>query len=107
MESIRPVHFKELKDLSKVYDCIDLEEPILHGLFEVYFTNGEVVDWIESFGIYLESLNTIHMKVILTDICKRNNIDIERLMQCRTDLVKGTYEVHLKIKDEAETVETL
>lgn len=46
VESIRPVHFKELKDLSKVYECIDLEEPILHGLFEVYFTNGEVVDWI-------------------------------------------------------------
>lgn len=41
------------------------------------------------------------MKTILTNICKRNNIDMNRLLQCRTDLVKGTYEVHLKIKDEA------
>lgn len=47
------------------------------------------------------------MKIVLQNICSKNNLDLEKLMLCRTDLVQGAYEVYMKTKDEPETVETL
>lgn len=44
------------------------------------------------------------MKAVLQNICQRNNLDFEKLMHCRTDLVQGAYEVYMKTKDEPETV---
>ncbi len=57
--------------------------------------------------MYILQLDKIHMKTVLQNICRSNNLNLEKLMHCRTDLVQGAYEVYMKTKDEPETVETL
>lgn len=47
------------------------------------------------------------MKALFKHLCSKNNLAFDKLMLCRTDLVQGAYEVHTRIKDEGETVETL
>lgn len=54
--------------------------------------------------MYILQLDKIHMKTVLQNICRSNNLDLEKLMHCRTDLVQGAYEVYMMTKDEPETV---
>ena len=47
------------------------------------------------------------METILQHIAKRNNLPFDKIKKCRTDLIKGVYEVYMKFRDEEDTVESL
>lgn len=46
---------------------------------------------MDSFNVYIENFDKIHMKSVLKKICEKNLINYGKLEECRTDLVKGAY----------------
>ena len=93
--SIIPAHYKAFskkQDLLK--ECIYNREPIIHGMFDVFFQTKELVEWMDSFNVYIENFDKIHMKTILKRLCEKNSINYEKMESCRTDLVKGAYEFY-------------
>lgn len=47
------------------------------------------------------------MKTILKNIAEKNDISFDNILKCRTDLIKGVYELYMKFRDEADAAETL
>ena len=57
--------------------------------------------------MFLPKLEEIHMGIILKKMAKEGDLDYDRILQCRTDFIKGIYELYMSTKNEEDTRDSL
>lgn len=60
-------------------ECIDLDEPRIHEIFDIYDKTNELVKWIDSFNEYIQNLDTYHMNAILKKFSLEAGLDWDKV----------------------------
>jgi len=107
IEQIKPVHFKSFNRIHIVQECIDLDEPIIHEIFDIYDKTNELVKWIDSFRIYIGDLDTHHMNALLRKFAVEASLDWEKIKTAKEELLKGIYESYMITTDREDAVDSL
>lgn len=47
------------------------------------------------------------MKMTLEKLCEEGGIVLEKIEECRGDVLKGIYEVYMQTKDKTDTIDSL
>jgi len=93
------------KDL--VQYCINHDEPIITSLFDLLDQTNEQMEWVDSFNCYIARIDEIHMKLEIQELAKEANIELSKIEECRTDIIKGIYEAYLVTNDRSDTIDSL
>ena len=90
-----------------VFECIDMNEPMITSIFEVYFTECNLMEWIDSFTLYIDQIDSFHMKMTITHLAELASTTMNKINECRTDLIKGVYDAYLQTRDKDDAIETI
>ena len=107
LQQIKPVHYKSFTKMDLVFDCIDLEQPMITSIFDVYFADSVLVEWMESFNLYITQIEDVHMKTVLGNLASIGQLSLKAINDCRMDMIKGVYDVYIQTKDKEDAIQTL
>lgn len=65
----------------------------------MYYSTNELVEWIDSFKLYITQIDETHMHIVITKLANLGRIEMEKINHCQNDLIRGVYDVYLQTKD--------
>ena len=65
------------------------------------------MEWIDSFTIFINQIDSVHMKTVIAKFADMASLSMEKIDECRTDLIKGVYDAYVETGDKEDSSETL
>ena len=87
--------------------CINHDEPEITEMFNYLDENHQQGEWVEKFTIYIQDIQEKHMKLVLEELAREGGLEVDKLAECREDVVKGIYEVYCQTQDREDTLDSL
>lgn len=115
LEQIIPVHIiKKVKFKPELaYECLERDEPILAGIFELYDTTSDLVDWIENFKMYASHLPSIHCWLVVgaalnsMGCSAQEKQTVRGMIQAGSTLLQGVHQVFCMTRDQEDLEDSL